>query len=311
MAAVSARVARLSAGQSDTFARPVEFIVLGLSNVGPTPSPTASPTPSPSLLNISTRLRVGTGDNVLISGFIVQGNAPKKIILRGIGPSLTAAGLVGVLTDPMLELHDADGTLIGSNDNWRTTQPGGVISGDQVAAIQASTVAPTNDAESAIIATLIPRSYTAIVRGVQNQTGIALTEVYDLDQAAPSRLANISTRGFVETGNNVMIAGFIIGNQPTKIIVRAIGPSLTRAGIVSPLADPMLELRDGNGDLIAANDNWRSDDEANILATTLAPSDDLEAALVRNLAPGNYTAIVRGKNNATGIALAEVYQLSP
>ena len=311
MAAVSARVARLSAGQSDTFARPVEFIVLGLSNVGPTPSPTASPTPSPSLLNISTRLRVGTGDNVLISGFIVQGNAPKKIILRGIGPSLTAAGLVGVLTDPMLELHDADGTLIGSNDNWRTTQPGGVISGDQVAAIQASTVAPTNDAESAIIATLSPRSYTAIVRGVQNQTGIALTEVYDLDQAATSRLANISTRGFVETGNNVMIAGFIIGNQPTKIIVRAIGPSLTRAGIVSPLGDPMLELRDGNGDLIAANDNWRSDDEANILATTLAPSDDLEAALVRNLAPGNYTAIVRGKNNATGIALAEVYQLSP
>ena len=309
MAAVAAHAARLSAGQSDTFARPVEFIVLGLSNVGPAPSPTASP--SPSLLNISTRLRVGTGDNVLIGGFIVQGNAPKKVILRAIGPSLAAAGVEGVLTDPMLELHDADGTLTGRNDNWRTTQPGGVISGDQAAAIEASTLAPANDAEAAILATLAPRSYTAIVRGAQNQTGIGLAEVYDLDQGTPARLANISTRGFVDTGDNVMIAGFIIGNQPTRIIVRGIGPSLTRAGIVSPLSDPMLELRDGNGELIAANDNWRSDDEANIVATTLAPSEDLEAALVRNLAPGNYTAIVRGKNGTTGIALAEVYQLSP
>ena len=248
---------------------------------------------------------------MLIGGFIVQGNAPKKVILRAIGPSLAVAGLEGLLADPMLELHDTDGTLIGRNDDWRTTQPGGVITGDQAAAIQASTLAPTNDAEAAILATLAPRSYTAIVRGAQNQTGIGLAEVYDLDQAAPARLVNISTRGFVETGNNVMIAGFIIGNQPTKVIVRAIGPSLTRSGIVSPLNDPMLELRDGNGALIAANDNWRSDDEANIVATTLAPSEDAEAALVRNLAPGNYTTIVRGKNSATGIALAEVYQLLP
>src|SRR5437588_716570 len=255
------------------------------------PSPTASPSPSPSLLNISTRLRVGTGDNVLIGGFIVQGNAAKKVILRAIGPSLAAAGVEGVLTDPMLELHDADGTLIGRNDNWRTTQPGGVISGDQAAAIEASTLAPANDAEAAILATLAPRSYTAIVRGAQNQTGIGLAEVYDLDQGTPTRLANISTRGFVETGDNVMIAGFIIGNQPTRIIVRGIGPALTRAGIVSPLSDPMLELRDGNGALIAANDNWRSDDETKIIATTLAPSEDLEAALVRKLAPANYTAI--------------------
>ena len=311
MAAVAARVARLSAGQSDTFARPVEFIVLGLSNVGPAPSPTPSPTASPSLLNISTRLRVGTGDNVLIGGFIVQGNAPKKVILRAIGPSVSATGLEGVLADPTLELHDTDGTLIGRNDDWRTTQPGGVIAGDQAAAIQASTLAPTNEAESAILATLAPRSYTAIVRGAQNQTGIGLAEVYDLDQGTPARLANISTRGLVQMGNNVMIAGFIIGNQPTKVIVRAIGPSLTRSGIVSPLNDPVLELRDQDGALIAANDNWRSDDEANIAATTLAPSEEVEAALVRNLAPGNYTAIVRGKNDATGIALAEVYQLSP
>lgn len=311
VAALSARVARLSAGQSDTFARPVEFIVLGLSNLGPAPSPTPSTTPSPSLLNISTRLRAGTGDNVLIGGFILQGNAPKKVILRAIGPSLTSAGLEGVLIDPMLELHDTDGTLIGRNDDWRTTQPGGVISGDQAAAIQASTLAPTNEAEAAILATLAPRSYTAIVRGAHDQTGIGLAEVYDLDQGAPARLANISTRGFIETGNSVMIAGFIIGNQPTKVIVRAIGPSLTRAGIVSPLNDPMLELRDRDGALIAANDNWRSDDETNIAATTLAPAEDAEAALVRNLAPGNYTAIVRGANNSVGIAVAEVYQLSP
>jgi hypothetical protein len=311
MAVISARMTRLSAGQSDTFARPVELIVLGLLNVGPTPSPTPSPTPGPSLLNISTRLRAGTGDNVLIGGFIVQGNVPKKVIVRAIGPSLAAAGLQGVIADPMVELHDADGSLIGRNDNWRTTQTGGVITGDQVAEIEASTLAPTNEAEAAIIATLIPRSYTAIVRGAQNQTGIGLAEIYDLNQSAPARLANISARGLVETGDNVMIAGFIIGHQPTRVMVRGMGPSLTRAGIASPLTDPMLELRDGNGGLIAANDNWRSDDEANIVATSLAPPDELEAALVRNLAPGNYTAIVKGKDNATGIAVAEVYQLAP
>jgi hypothetical protein len=311
MAVVSTRLARLSAGQSDTFARPVEFIVLGLLNVGPAPSPTPSPTPSPSLLNISTRLRVGTDDNVLIGGFIIQGSEPKRVILRAIGPSLTDAGLSGALTDPMLELHDADGSLIGRNDNWRTTQLGGVITGDQAAEIQASTLAPTRDAEAAIVATLAPKAYTAIVRGAQNQTGIGLAEIYDLDQSVPTRLANISARGLVETGDNVMIAGFIIGNQPTKVIVRGIGPSLTKAGIATPLGDPMLELRDGNGALIAANDNWRLDDEATITKTNLAPSDDLEAAIVRNLAPGNYTAIVRGKDDATGIAVAEVYQLSP
>jgi len=311
MAVVSAHVTPLSAGQSDTFARPVEFIVLGFVNVGPVPSPTPSPTPSPSLLNISTRLRVGTDDNVLIGGFIVQGNGPKKVILRAIGPSLTAAGLNGVLADPRLELHDADGTLIGRNDNWRTTQTGGVITGDQTTDIQSSTLAPTNEAEAAIVATLVPKAYTAIVRGAPNQTGIGLAEVYDLDQATPTRLANISARGLVETGDNVMIAGFIIGNQPTRIIVRGIGPSLTRVGITSPLNDPMLELRDGNGALIAANDDWRSDDETTIRATTLAPSDDLEAALVRNLAPGNYTALLSGKGNATGIAVVEVFQLSP
>ncbi|MEY2558776.1 MAG: hypothetical protein QOE34_2201, partial [Verrucomicrobiota bacterium] len=228
-----------------------------------------------------------------------------------IGPSLGAVGLVAVLPDPMLELHDADGSLIGKNDNWRSTQTGGVITGDQAAEIEASTLAPTNEAEAAIVATLVPKAYTAIVRGAQNQTGIGLAEVYDLDQSVPTRLANISARGLVETGDNVMIAGFIIGNQPTRVIVRGIGPSLTRAGITSPLQDPMLELRDGNGGLIAANDNWRLDDEANIIKTNLAPSDDLEAAIVRNLAPGNYTAILRGKGGATGIAVAEVYQLSP
>lgn len=311
MAAVSTRVARLSAGQADTFARPVEFIVLGLLNIGPAPSPTPSPAPSPSLLNISTRLGVGADDNVLISGFIVQGNEPKKVIVRAIGPSLGAVGLVAVLPDPMLELHDADGSLIGRNDNWRSTQTGGVITGDQAAEIQASSLAPTNEAEAAIVATLVPKAYTAIVRGAQNQTGIGLAEVYDLDQSVPTRLANISARGLVETGDNVMIAGFIIGNQPTRVIVRGIGPSLTRAGIASPLQDPMLELRDGNGGLIAANDNWRLDGEANIIKTNLAPSDDLEAAIVRNLAAGNYTAILRGKDGATGIAVAEVYQLSP
>ena len=311
MNVIASRVSRLSAGQSDTFARPVEFILLGLSNVGPTPGPTPSPTPSPSLLNISTRAKVGTGDNVLIGGFIVQGDRAKKIMVRAIGPSLTSAGLSGVLADPSLELHDSNGLLIGRNDNWRTTQPGGVVTSDQVAQIQASNLAPSNDAESALIAVLNPALYTTVIQSTQNQPGIGLVEVYDLDATVPVRLANISSRGFVDVGDNVMIGGFIIANQPTKVIVRGIGPSLAKAGIASPLSDPALELRDANGVLIAANDNWQSDDEANITATRLAPSDPAEAAILRNLAPGTYTAIVKGKNNAPGIALAEVYQVSP
>ena len=210
----------------------------------------------------------------------------------------------------MLELHNGSGTLIGQNDDWRSTQIGGVVSSDQAAAIQATGLAPTDNRESAIIATLQPGNYTAIVRGKNGTTGIALVEAYDLDPAADSNLANISTRGFVDTGDNVMIGGLIIlGSTQQKVIVRAIGPELTAFGITNALADPTLELHDGNGNLISFDDNWKDSQQTEIAATGLQPTDDRESAIVATLPPGNYTAIVRGANNTTGIALVEAYRL--
>jgi hypothetical protein len=266
----------------------------------PTPTPSATPTPSGSptrLANISTRLAVQSGDNVLIGGFIVTGTQPKKVIVRGIGPSL---GIAGQLENPTLELRDQASSLIASNDDWKTTQQ---------AEITASGVPPTNDLESAIVATLPANAarYTAILRGVNDAPGIGLVEVFDLGSAADSKLANISTRGLVQTDNNVMIGGFIItGSGTLKVLVRAIGPSLPVTGA---LADPMLELRDANAALLQANDNWQTDQKAEIEATTVPPSNDLESALVRTMPPGNYTAIVRGANNGVGLALVEVYAL--
>src|SRR3984893_4827825 len=203
--------------------------------------------------NISTRLAVGTSDNVLIGGIIIQGNAPKKVIIRAIGPDLTQYGVPDALQDPFLELHDGSGALIGQNDNWGTTIPGGVITSDQVAEIQASGLAPGDSHESAIISTLEPGNYTAIVRGANNITGAALVEVYDLDTthldiSVNAQLGNISTRGLVQTGDNVMIGGFIVrGDMPATVIVRAIGPSLTQYGVPNALQDPSLELHDGSG----------------------------------------------------------------
>ena len=231
------------------------------------------PGPStPTILgNISTRLRVETGDNALIGGFIVTGTQSKNVIVRAIGPSLSAS-FPGTLADPVLELHDSTGGLIASNDNWRS---------DQEAEIIATTIPPSNDLESAIVATLPANNsaYTAIVRGVNNGTGIGVVEAYDLDRTVDSKLANISTRGLVQTGDNVMIGGLIVlGQNPLRVIVRAIGPSLPLPGA---LGDPTLELHDGNGALIASNDNWRTDQEAEIIATTIPPSNDLESAIVR------------------------------
>jgi len=245
--------------------------------------------------NISTRLSVGTADNVLIGGFIVTGAEAKQVIIRAIGPSLP---LGGTLADPILELHDDTGT-IASNDNWQDVP--------NKQAIIDSGFAPQNDNESAILMTLQPGAYTAIVSGVRSSTGVALIEVYDLDRTVDSKLANISTRGFVQTGDNVMIGGLIVlGDGPTKTIVRAIGPSLPLAGT---LQDPTLELHDGDGATIASNDNWKSDQEDEINGTGLAPKDDAESAIVLTVNPGAYTAIVRGVNDATGIALVEAYQL--
>ncbi len=256
----------------------------------------AIPPPQPTILgNISTRTLVKTGDQVLIGGFIVTGTESKKVIMRAIGPSLP---LTGVLINPFLELHDSSGALIVSNDNWRT---------DQEQEIIATGLAPTKDDESAIVMTLAPGSYTAIVSGVDGGTGIALVEVYDLEQLADSRLANISTRGLVETGDNVLIGGFIVlGDNAATALLRAIGPSLPLAG---SLTDPTLELHDSNGTILASNDDWKSDQESEILATGLPPNNDSESAIFTTLAPGSYTAIVRGANDTTGVALVEAYQL--
>jgi len=262
------------------------------------------------LLNVSTRLQVGTADRVLIGGFIVDGGGTKKLMLRAIGPSLLQAGVTEALADPTLELHDSSGAMIATNDNWQTTQIGGIITSDQVADIRASTLAPADPVESAIIATLDPGSYTVIVRGVNNTTGIGLVEVYDLGESSPAKLANISTRGFVQTADNAMIGGFIVGTPDSpKVIVRALGPSLAASGVTNVLADPTLELHDGNGALIASNDNWADTQRTEIEATGLAPPDPREAAIVWTVTPGNYTAIVTGKAGTIGVGLVEVYKI--
>jgi len=270
-----------------------------------------TPPPPPAFAaNVSTRLPVGNGQNVLIGGFIIQGTAPKRVVIRAIGPSLNGF-VAGALQDPKLELHDATGALIAGNDNWRSTQIGGLIQADQSIDITGSGVAPTNDAESAILATLSPGGYTAVVQSASSLAGIALVEIYDLDAVPTSKLANISTRGFIQTNDNVMIGGFIYlgGVGTTKVVVRGIGPSLARVGIANPLADPILELHDGNGATIDTNDDWKnSPDAAVIQSTGFQPSNDAEAAIyATGLARGAYTAVVRGKNGGTGVGLVEVY----
>lgn len=269
-------------------------------------------TPAAKVLNISTRLRVQTGENVLIAGFIVTGQDPKSVIVRAIGPSVAGTGQGGVLADPTLELHDSTGALIATNNDWRVTQLGGVITSDQQAAIEATTIPPTNDLESAIVARLAPGAYTAIVQGVNGGQGLGLAEVYDLNQATPSKLANISTRGFVDIGDNVMIGGFIVrpgGGTETDVILRAIGPSLGSV-VTNALGDPTLELHDVNGALLAANDNWRDSQQAEIQATGIAPTNDAESAIVAHLTPGAYTAILRGQGGTTGVAVVELYTLN-
>ena len=269
-------------------------------------APVVPPAPS-QLLNISTRMQVLTNDNVLIGGFIVTGNAPKRVIVRAIGPALSDFGVPGALMDPILELNAPDPggapAVVTTNDNWKDTQQ---------AEIEATGLQPTNDAESAIVQTLDPGAYTAIVRGVGGTTGIGLVEAYDLDQPADSKLANISTRGFIDTGDNVMIGGFIIGPEDlgdTIVLVRAIGPSLGKFGVANALEEPTLDLFDGNGTLLSTNDNWMDTQETEIEATGLAPADDRESAILVTLPPGGYTAIVRGVGDTTGVGLVEVYHL--
>jgi hypothetical protein len=254
--------------------------------------------------NISTRLRVQSGDNVLIIGLIATGTEGKKVIIRAIGPTLTDLGIAGALADPTLELFQGN-TLLFSNDDWRVSS--------QEAEIEASGFAPHKDAESAIIWTLTPgENYTAIVRGKNGQTGIGAVEAFDLDHAAASKLANISTRGFVDVGDNVMIAGLIVGpgdGTSVKVLARGLGPTLADVGVPGVLADPTLDLVDSNGTVIRSNNNWKDSQRSEIEATQLAPNHDEEAALVETVAPGAYTAILRGNGRTTGVGLVEVYNI--
>ena len=247
-------------------------------------------------------MQVQTGDNVGIGGFIITGTAPKHVLLRAIGPSLTGLGIADALANPQLELHGPGDFITIINDNWRDTQE---------AAIQATGIPPSNNLESAIETTLAPGAYTAIVRGRDNTSGVALVEVYDLDQATESKLANLSTRAMVNSGDNIVIAGFMLGadSGSDRIVVRGVGPSLALLGVPNSLPDPTLELRDANGALIVANNNWQDNPQwANELtAAGLAPAHNLEAAIVATLPPGPYTALLAGAGNGTGVGVVEVY----
>lgn len=254
--------------------------------------------PQPATLaNISTRALVGTGENVMIGGFIITGTQAKRIVIRAIGPSLP---LPDKMLDPVLELHNSTGGVVGFNDNWGQNANSQEIS--------ASGFAPANPGESALLVTLAPGAYTAVVRGANQTIGTAVVEAYDLDPAANSKLANLSTRASVQTGDNILIGGLIVaGESSADVIVRAIGPSLPVAGA---MVDPTLDIRDSNGAPFAFNDNWRLTQQAAISATGLAPTRDAESAILTSLPPGAYTAIVRGANASTGVAVIEVYHLN-
>jgi hypothetical protein len=256
-------------------------------------------------LNISTRMRVETGNNVLIGGFIVTGAAPKNVAVRGAGPSLAQFGIPDVLADPTLELRDSSGALVRQNDNWQDDPP-------QAAQLTALGLAPQHPNESGLVASLSPSGYTAILAGKNGGTGVGLLEIYDTNPGANSHLANISTRGFVRTGSNVMIGGFILGGGTnTRVAVRGTGPSLAQFGLSPLLADPTLELRDSNGALLVLNDNWQDDpaSASRLTALGLAPANAVESAIHVALPSGAFTAILAGKNGGTGIGLVEIYNV--
>jgi len=253
-------------------------------------------------VNISTRLLIQTGGKVGIGGFIITGTDAKKVLIRGLGPTLTSFGVPNALQDPVLELHDSTGAVVVGNDNWKIPQ---------ATAIAATGLAPGNDHESAMLLSLQPGSYTVIESGKNGTSGVGLIELYDVDAGANSHLSNISTRGVVQTGANVMIGGFIVSGASgsVNLVVRALGPSLAQFGVPNPLADPRLGLYDGNGTLIMWNDNWKDSQQAAIQNSGFQPPNNLDSAILVTLPTGNYTAIVSGKNGGTGVGLVEVYRL--
>lgn len=273
------------------------------------PPPTTTPTPAPgaadNLVNLSTRGVVGTDANVLIGGFIVQGAQETSLLLRALGPSLEQSGIADPLSDPMLEVRNGSGDLVRTNDDWQDDA-------SSASTLRSKGLAPADAREAALLANLGVGSYTAIVRGYNGATGVGLVELYDL-QATNARVANISTRELVQTGDRVMIAGFIVGgDKPKQVILRAIGPSLGTSNVSGALEDPLLELHNSSGAIVADNDDWRDGADAAAIQTKgFAPAHDRESALLSTLNPGTYTAIVRGFNGATGVGLVEVYDLSP
>ena len=271
--------------------------------------PAYNSTPNaPVLRNLSTRGTTFTGNNVLIGGFIIQGSQPAQLVVRCLAFSLASFGISNALGDSVIELHDANNTVIASNDDWFTSS--------NAEAISSYHLDPPNSIESALLVTLNPGNYTAIVRSFSDAqqsatSGVALFEVYDLGNSG-SRLGNISTRGQVGTGNNILIGGLIVGGSaPKPVVVRALGPTLTQSGVTGVLADPLLQLRDANGNLVEANNDWQQSSEAvKITADGLAPLSARESAMAPTLSPGNYTALVSGVGGTTGTALVEVYDES-
>ncbi|MFL6536803.1 MAG: hypothetical protein ACJ8JD_01330, partial [Chthoniobacterales bacterium] len=313
-----------SAGQSSDDTRGGTVFVVGggaapsptpspSTSPGATPTPTPSPTPSPGatpenlqLLNISARSLVQVGDKVGIGGFIITGATPKRVVIRGLGPSLVVGGtpVAGRLADPSLELHDRTGAILATNDNWKDSP--------EAPLIMQSGLAPKDDHESAIETFLPPNNYTGVLRGVNNATGIGLVEIYDLDSVNGSELANLSSRAQVLTGDDVLIGGLILrGGHPKRVLFRGLGPELRDQGVTGELQDPTLELHDDNGNALAVNDDWKQASNASdIQSSGLAPTKDKESAILMTLNPGNYTGILRGANGTTGVGEVEAYKLN-
>jgi hypothetical protein len=240
----------------------------------------------------------------MIGGFIITGNVPKKVAIRGMGPALASFGITDFLADPFLELRSSSGAVLQANDNWKDSQQ---------AEIQALGLAPNDNREAVIVTTLTPGSYTALLTGKGGTTGVGLVEIYDVNPGADSQLSNLSTRGFVQGANSVLIAGFILGGNNTgndRVAIRGLGPSLSQFGLNPVLADPTLELHDSNGATLITNDDWATDPgAANLVLFNLAPSNPKEAGIFTTLPPGTFTAILAGKNGGTGIGTVEVYNL--
>jgi hypothetical protein len=277
-------------------------VVIATQYIGPMASASPIPSPTPTapaeLQNISSRLLIQTGNNVGIAGFVIGGSEPKKLLIRGLGPTLTQFNVTGVMPNPTLKLYDGSGSLITTNDDWKSTQE---------AAITGTQLAPPNDVEAAILATLQPGAYTVIQADASGAAGVGLVEVYDLNPLASSRLLNLSTRGLVQTGARALIAGCSVAADSNDVVVRALGPSLRALGVDNALADPVVTLYDSNANVIAANDNWKDSQQSAVESAGLQPPDDVDAAILVRLARGNYTAIVTGKNGSAGIGLVEIY----